>query len=454
MFNAFASGVRPEWIKKPFGQYEQVQSQPQPPSNTTSTAGSNPSLSPQNSDNADLQALWASFFPQGSNNVNGNIGQTMNNVQPQQQFSNLGNADMSPFNMFATNGMTNANFNTNANMNVNVNDKMAFRDNTTSDFSQLPQFKTGYTPGINGQTFDWGNDSNDFLASLMGNPDVSAESQDVSAEDAFTAQLQKLLDQSGTGAAAALNSPDQLFGMPNSGGNWMNFGMGMGNGLGNTTMVNNSSGSPNAWSPSNYLNMSPFASSGSASASDSPSSNLRESSASLSNSASPEPNVNGHMPMPKASSPNTTVVQVPAADPDGSKRAVQNVFAAAKRGDVVHVVGEDGQILKPSDVWVRMGMHHSVSQASKNAKYVLTRQNQVSDLLIDDLCDQMKEKATCKDGMSIYFIPSTQSASAVPRVHYEDSWLTRQARTGYTSEMRNACFDTKEKRPRQTGSVP
>lgn len=417
MFNAFASGVAP-WMKTTGqdGQQQQQQqqnsapAQPQQPSRQTSTSSSIPTSSPATgitSNNNDLQALWASFFPQSANMPatsttpfqQANAG--MNTAQTQGQFGNLGNADISPFNMFATSGNT-----------ADVGDKMAFRD-TNAQSQATSQYKTGFTPGIptqqQPQVFDWNNYNddtgvNDFLASLNGgNTDTfnSFDPQDVSAEDEFTAQLQKLLDQSGTGAAAALNSPDQLFGIPGQNTNYMNFGMGMGNGLGNTTT---SPGNNNAWSPSNYLNMSPFPSSGSGSASDSPSSHLHEGSVSLSNSASPEPvSQGGHMPMPNLSgassgtngrnangadavkpmSPNTTVVQVPAADPAGSKLAVQNVFAAAKRGDIVHVVDESGKVLKPSDVWVRMGMHHS---------------NQVDNLLIDDLCDQMKQKATCQDG--------------------------------------------------------
>lgn len=397
VFNAFASGVRPEWIQKPFGQdgaqKPQLQSQQaQNPSRQTSTSSSMPSVSPSSnslpSDSADLQALWASFFPQSANipAVNGTAapGQQKQGTGVTTQFSNLGNADMSPFNMFATNG-------TNMNQ-ADFGDKMAFRDNTSNNNGfQMPdqaqnQFKTGFTPaaGQEPQVFDWNNYNddtgvNDFLASLTGsngNYDNSFQAPDISAEDEFTAQLQKLLDQSGSGAAAALNSPSQLFGLPSQNGLAGNFGMGMGNGMGNT--FSGGDGNNAGWSPSNYLNMSPFASSGSGSTTDSPSSNMHGGTASLSNSASPEPSTEaGHMQMPsyngngvnngnannfnKAMSPNTTVVQVPAADPAGSKRAVQNVFAAAKRGDVVHVVGEDGKVLKPSDVWIRMGMQHAVS---------------------------------------------------------------------------------------------
>lgn len=61
------------------------------------------------------------------------------------------------------------------------------------------------------------------------------------------------------------------------------------------------------------------------------------------------------------------------------------------RGDaIVHVLDAQGNIIKPSDLWVHMGMQH---------------QTAVDSLVIDDLCDQMKAKATCKEGE--YFVTST-----------------------------------------------
>jgi AP-1-like factor len=53
------------------------------------------------------------------------------------------------------------------------------------------------------------------------------------------------------------------------------------------------------------------------------------------------------------------------------------------------VVDANGNIVKPSDLWVKMGMQH---------------QDNVDNLVIDDLCDQMRAKAKCHDGESFQLV--------------------------------------------------
>lgn len=116
----------------------------------------------------------------------------------------------------------------------------------------------------------------------------------------------------------------------------------------NNNSTNNNGGQP--FSPTNYLNMSP--------------SPLQ----SLSNSQTP-----------KSTTESSDNLQSPRSD-NMSNEQGQPVCGPSR---IVHVVGEDGRVMRPSEVWTRMGLN-SVSEPQ--------------DLLIDDLCDQFKGKATCKDG--------------------------------------------------------
>jgi AP-1-like factor len=99
-----------------------------------------------------------------------------------------------------------------------------------------------------------------------------------------------------------------------------------------------------AFSPTTYLNMSP--------------SPLQ----SLSSSQTPQSTV------------GTSSVTSPQTDAEDAVCGVSKV---------IHVVGEDGRVMRPSEVWTKMGMHNTAEPG---------------ELLIDDLCDQMRSKATCKDG--------------------------------------------------------
>jgi AP-1-like factor len=104
-----------------------------------------------------------------------------------------------------------------------------------------------------------------------------------------------------------------------------------------------------AFSPTAYLNMSP--------------SPLQ----SLSNSQTPQ------------STAGTSSVTSPQTDASSTSGEAP----VCGGSDIIHIVGEDGRVMRPSEVWTKMGMHNTSTPG---------------DLLIDDLCDQMKTKATCKDG--------------------------------------------------------
>jgi len=111
------------------------------------------------------------------------------------------------------------------------------------------------------------------------------------------------------------------------------------------------------FSPTNYLNMSP--------------SPLN----SMSNSTSPQSaQVSGASYSASPESSNAS-----SAPP----KELPAQYAGCAPGQVVNVVDANGNIVKPSDLWVKMGMQH---------------QDNVDNLLIDDLCDQMRAKAKCHDG--------------------------------------------------------
>ncbi|KAL1413504.1 DNA-binding transcription factor yap1 [Vanrija albida] len=164
------------------------------------------------------------------------------------------------------------------------------------------------------------NSVSDFLASLSG-ANATSDSADVlggADDDAFSKQLEALIAQSGG------TSPSAPFVFPGT-----------------------------TFSPNAYLNMSP--------------SPLQ----SLSNSQTPR---------------STTGESASASASPSSDAAA--AFASSTgapvcgTSKVIHVLGEDGRVMRPSEVWTKMGMHTT----------------EPGDFLIDDLCDQMKSKATCKDG--------------------------------------------------------
>ena len=125
------------------------------------------------------------------------------------------------------------------------------------------------------------------------------------------------------------------------------------------------SGNGNLFSPTNYLNMSPAGSS----LGPSP-----QTVSSMSNSASPE---------------SITAICADKVNP---------AYTGAKAGgDHIHVVDDNGKVIKPSELWLKMGMQHEVSAIHLSPDRANSQSN-LEHLVVDDLCDMMRTKATCKDG--------------------------------------------------------
>jgi AP-1-like factor len=226
---------------------------------------------------------------------------------------------------------------------VNTWDKSAFRDVTApaADVSapQAQQFEARAAPA---QADPWSNvmDSsvNEFLASLTG---ANGEVNDNfgTADDDFNAQLQQIL-----GVDASPSAPFSLPGNP--------------------------------FSPTNYLNMSPSPNA-SGSNGTSPQSVVSQS---ASNYASPDSTSTG---------PTSASGSVASGSSVGQKYTPGLATFGPPKSDAehVHIVDEAGNIIPPSEVWMRSGMKDHPGM--------------LDHLLLDDLCDQMRAKATCKDGKFI-----------------------------------------------------
>lgn len=350
MFNAFAMGVRPEWSRDlprnqaitaaALGTGQQNQVSPigltaspdavDPFAAFTRSSSGSTSLSPLSPGSTkELDALWASFYPNGvSSNPAQSIPQKSTSAPtpsyPTPAFPTAANNLVMP-------GQSNTYVPPNNPVSWSVpQDRMAFRDPSTS----FPPAQSA-APTTN----DWSNlndDSiNDFLASLTGsnNDDQPTEPlYDFEQSDDFNSQLQKLLDQSGGNV-----SPSAAFNL-----------------------------SPNTFSTDAYLNFSPSpiaSGSGSGMGSNEPSPNqynhlnrqTSDSASSLSNSASPDSMI---------SHPSSVSTAASSVQPQSNGQQVLQAAKTAemtKPGDIVHVIGPDGNRLKPSELWVLMGMQHNVS---------------------------------------------------------------------------------------------
>ena len=209
-------------------------------------------------------------------------------------------------------------------------DKTTFRDGSSGTEPEVPKSQN---PAV--QTDDWANADQsveDFLASLAGSTNKEKESFN---EVDFNSQLQELL---GAGA-----SPSAMFNLPN----------------------NLPSSLPNnPFSPTNYLNMSP--------------SPLN----SISNDPSP-PRSLGQTTSDSSSTPASSVQSGQSPDANGTL-----VCRLPTPGDSepIYVVDDKGKIVKPSELWTRMGMQNK---------------SNVEHLIIDDLCTMMRAKATCQDGKKV-----------------------------------------------------
>ena len=367
-FDATAVGGRPS-----LGDLNSVSSSSGIPS-FNGYARSDSGVSPRSSTSnprTEVDALWADFLQtspatQAKQSTTKGQGQNQNQTS-QPGWSNNNNVAPSPFSLLnsQTNPMSFASNDTKVcgeTGNKNAWDKSAFRDESAgaAPFAQVPEPQAQKSqqpqqiqPTQAVQNDPWagmmGSSVNDFLASLNG-VDSNAVGQDAdwnTGDDDFNAQLQQLL---GTNV-----SPGAAFNLPNSGGN--------------------------PFSPTNYLNMSPSPlNSGSNEASPQSQAN-----SGASNSASPESSLG-------------VGSNVSRNDPMGS--GVGTLGAAKTDAEQVHLIDETGKILKPSEIWLRMGVQTDVRGSGLQLKFILMSgvQNNLEHLVVDDLCDMMRSKATCKDG--------------------------------------------------------
>lgn len=296
----------------------------------------------------ELDALWASFLQQGAPQKDQNQTWNMNKPTAFGQFENQPNP-MSFVNNNAKVGATG---------NTNNWDKLAFRD-TSATVQQAPQSQgqqqaqMGVQAPANAPQADpWSgmmdNSMDDFLASLTGANTAGLDNDAGANDDDFNAQLQQILGSNNA-------SPSNAFDLP---------GM-------------------NPFSPTNYLNMSPSPLN-SVSASNEPSPQTNSGS-SASASASPESLVGINDQPTRGSSMDSAVAAMGPPKVDGES---------------LYVLDEKGRVIKPSELWIRMGMQHEVGGVVLLEIKVETDlpQSNLEHLLIDDLCDMMRAKATCKDG--------------------------------------------------------
>ncbi|ORY34099.1 hypothetical protein BCR39DRAFT_518473 [Naematelia encephala] len=335
-FNAFAAGGRP---------FEKEQAILR---TTSSSSGVSP-ITAHTESKSDLDALWASFYP--------------NEVLPaaQTKQNSLSSASPTPPS-FSTPGQS------------AVSNAMAWRD--PYSFGQIatsqpqqqqqpqpqpqqqqPQQRQQPQPQQQHQQLqsvtDWAGlnagSVDDFLSSLSGG---NSNDNDFGGDDDFNAQLQSILGASG----GQLIQPQ------------------MGSGF----------------SPTNYLNMSPSplvplsngqspASGSSGSAGASP-----ESSGATSATSVHDPSISGVAAAVYGSSP---ALKDPVLANSSISAAVAAIYDRkhVTPEERVYIEDENGKIVKPSDVWMRMGMSDS---------------HNVETLVIEDLCEQMRSKATCRDGQS------------------------------------------------------
>lgn len=368
-FNAFALGVRPEWERQnQLNRQASGASGSSPSSNaaggqtgsntnfadamslmSSSGSGLSPLSSSGSNNKSEIEALWASFYPNGVQNPQaGPSSGAQRSEQPAQQnaqqalpFAMQGN-QTSPFNLFLASGQqqigsTGLTPFINPSNNVNPMDRMAFRDSGASGSAQ-PSAAAAQAPSTSvasPPSFDWSAFNDDgvdsFLASLSGSS-ANADANDAAADDDFSAQIQALIN------ANASNISSGAFG------------------LGTQT-----------FSPTNYLNMSPSPlGTGSVSSGLSPASNnMSAGSASVSNYASPDSVASSHASTAATSHHESSVGPADLNDPAGVP------VPAIKQGPhIVHVVGPDGKVIKPSELWIKMGMQHTVSPAHRYTRTV------------------------------------------------------------------------------------
>lgn len=201
------------------------------------------------------------------------------------------------------------------------------------------------------QTIDWvgmnQNSMDDFLASLSGaGPIAEADANNNVDDDFFNAQLQQILQPPASS-------------MP--GMEWNLF-----------------AGAGNGFSPTNYLNTSP-----------SPIVSASVASGSISNTGSPA-NTKSSATSPDSSCPSEVSGPVAVAK---DVQIGDHKMHVVKEGErIIRIIDEEGRLIQPSELWARVGLDGS---------------NGV-DLVIDDLCDQMKNKASCKEGQTFLSVSDAE----------------------------------------------
>ncbi|WVR07004.1 hypothetical protein IAU60_004043 [Kwoniella sp. DSM 27419] len=369
-FNAFLFGTN----NRPGASPVQHQQRHQSTDTSQSFGGMSSSssfVSPPSTSQSDINALWASLYPGGveagiqaqspeQQRQQDNLSQLFSNNKGFTPFTLLGSQpDFMSFSntvdvpapapapqpfqtvhtqqaqpFFAT-----ADSNPQNTQSTGAFNKFAFRDPTAAA-----------VPPVTNPVNNWNdltdNSMNDFLASLSGSAmnNNEVDTAPTADEDLFNAQLQQIF-----GGA----SPGSMFNLLNGAP---------------------SNAEDKGFSPNYYLNMSPSPLN-SISNVQSPQSTTGSASAGSndkSNSASPASSTSASSQAPMVSGP--TSCMVPGLSTFGPPKSAH---------EIVHVVDETGKVVKPSDLWLKFGM---------------TSQNVVDHLVIDDLCDQMRSKATCKDG--------------------------------------------------------
>ncbi|KAK8864352.1 hypothetical protein IAR55_001599 [Kwoniella newhampshirensis] len=327
-FDAFALGGRPEVLRAPL-------QKPQPAESHSFSSTSSASVSPPSSNQSDINALWASLYPNGVGSGFGTQTQTqqqsnanqLSTHQPTQQPQN----PPSPFTLLTSQ----PEFMSFANAGIN----MSTPTQPNTDFNR---FAFRDTSAENNATTNWAditdNSMNDFLASLSGDQPAQDTTADLTAEDdAFNAQLQQIFGN---------NSPSAAFNLPTNPYNGLV-----------------------AFSPGNYLNMSP--------------SPLNSVSNSQSPRSSNDKSASGSPESSGSTSSHPTSVSASVGPLEKLDTCLGTFGPTKSESEIVHIVDTDGKLLKPADMWVRFGMQHD---------------KVVEHLVIDDLCEQMRSKATCKDG--------------------------------------------------------
>ncbi|KIR40653.1 hypothetical protein I307_02084 [Cryptococcus deuterogattii 99/473] len=360
-FNSFALGpVRIPSTSSPSQSIQKYPVASNKQQSMSSNSNSSSGISPPSADQSEFNALWESLYPNGVENLanqNANQNQggpfTLLNSQP----DSMSFASM--FNLSPPSSTNPAR--------PSVNPAPASVSQPANHITQ--------NLGATGQASDWNrfafreptaeasvpnwdltdNTVNDFLASLSGDTtaDTTANEYFNNDDEAFNAQLRKIFGDDNS-PSAAFNLPSTSF-SPN---NYLNMSP-------SPMMPLSNSQSPQSSDSRSNTNASSSGGGHDISMTNSPQYSMGSSRTSVSHHESPELQAGG-----KASTSATTGTGV-------------KDYTCKASNEIIHVVDEKGRIVKPSELWVRFGMQY---------------ENQTEHLLIDDLCEQMRAKATCKDG--------------------------------------------------------